>query len=364
MRNRNSVEHGQQSVSAENIPSAQHAKERPVRKGRERGGARNSCRRSLHVLLKARNDRDIEGARIISAATQRERRQFFSRCIADLYDGGYKVRDVHHLRGKHIRYLVRSWETRGHSAPTLQKYHSFLRTLERWIEKRGLVRDISYYLVDPTRAARIRVATTDKSWTAKDVDPSERIAEVLADDSHAGTCLLLQAVFGLRAQEAWQLRPDDNDGGDALQVAHGTKGGLERDEPINTSDQRKALDFAKSLANAPIGSMIPAKYSLAAWRARFYRICRRHGISRKTGLVPHGLRHGFGNDLYEKLTGRKSPVRGGHPPLPAEREGDKQARQQIAKLYGHGRRKVSSAYLGTFLTPRNAGSSNPAESDK
>lgn len=347
MKNNDSSVIHRSSASVQDAPTP-GAKARPLSTAKQRGGACNACRRSLHLLLKARNDRDIEGARIVSAATQRERRQFFNRCIFDLHNGGYKIRDIHHLRGKHIRYLVGVWETCGHSPSTLQKYHSFLRTLECWIEKRGLVRDISHYLSDPTRAARVRVATTDKSWDGKGVDASKLIAEVTNEDIRVGTCLRLQSEFGLRAQEAWQLRAKENDQGKVLHVVFGTKGGLAREVPIETDAQREALELAKSLANPVTGSLIPEQLSLAAWRAYFYRLCRKHGIGRKTGLVPHGLRHGFGHDMYEQLTGGKSPARGGNAPLPEEREQDRAARQQIAKLYGHGRRKVSSAYLGTF----------------
>lgn len=335
-------------LSVQDVRQEQCMSALPLQHCRRSGGACSGCRHSLHLLLKTFNDRDIEGARIVSAALQRERRQFFLRCIDDLYNGGFKLRSICNLRGKHIRYLVRLWEARGYSAPTLQKYHSLLRTLERWIQKRGMVLDIGQYLCDPTRAVRVRVATTDKSWTGKDVEAADRIEQITNEDVRVGTCLRLQSEFGLRAQEAWQLRAKENDEGKMLHVVFGTKGGLAREVPIETDAQRQVLELAKSLANRVTGSLIPEQLSLAAWRAHFYRLCRKHGIARKTGVVPHGLRHGFGNDMYEKLTGRKSPVRGGDPPLPEEREKDRAARQQIAKVYGHGRRKVSSAYLGTF----------------
>lgn len=322
------------------------------RKRPPRGGACNACRRSLHLLLKIYNDRDIEGARIVSAALQRERRQFYNRCINDLHGGGFKLRTIHNLRTKHIRHLVQLWENRDYSAPTLQKYHSFLRTLERWIGKRGMVLDVRQYLREPTRAERVRVATADKSWSAKGIDVAERIEEVSKEDEQVAACLQLQAQLGLRAQEAWQLRPAENDRETMVDVVHGTKGGLPREVPVQTEAQRQVLELAKPLANAVTGSLIPEDRSLAAWRAYFYRVCRRHGISRKGGISPHGLRHGFANDEYRQRTGRESPVRGGNPPTAVDREADRVARQQIAKELGHGRRKVSSAYLGTFRKHR------------
>jgi len=72
--------------------------------------------------------------------------------------------------------------------------------------------------------------------------------------------------------------------------------------------------------------------------------------------VSHGLRHAFANDLYEKMTGAPSPVRGATHKPPQ----DKPARQGIARSLGHGRQRVSSMYLGSSLALRPAKASEPA----
>jgi hypothetical protein len=66
-------------------------------------------------------------------------------------------------------------------------------------------------------------------------------------------------------------------------------------------------------------------------------------------VTGHGLRAGYGLDLYEQLTGVPAPVRGGTP-VPAET--DSSARLQVADHYGHGRTSISTAYLGSVLQER------------
>jgi hypothetical protein len=66
------------------------------------------------------------------------------------------------------------------------------------------------------------------------------------------------------------------------------------------------------------------------------------GITRKDGIVAHGLRHGYANRPYQDLTGVPTPVRGGM----AEAETDSQAREQVAEELGHGRTQITKAYCG------------------
>jgi integrase len=311
------------------------------------------CLSSLYALLARYNHLDAAQAKVISGSTARERRECLIRCVDDLYQAGYHLRDIRNLGGRHVQAIIRAWEARGYSAAVLQKYRSYLATLCRWINKQGMVKDLDQYLADPARARRIRVATEDKSWQARGVTPDAKIEAVMAEDRHVGVCLLLQDAFGLRAKEAWRLRPRLADAGETLHVTHGTKGGRPRHVPIRTDYQRSVLALAKQLANGSTGSMIPSEYSQPSWQAHFYRACRKHGISREQKVVPHGLRHGYANDEYTQKTGQQSPVRGGRPPLDTEKVNDLIARQQVAEALGHGRIQVSSAYLGTFLKPRN-----------
>jgi integrase len=83
---------------------------------------------------------------------------------------------------------------------------------------------------------------------------------------------------------------------------------------------------------------------------RFRTVMKKFGITGAAlGVTPHGLRHEFGNDLYEALTGEPSPVRSGEP---IDRDADRAARLVVAERLGHGRRNVTRAYLGGVLKPK------------
>jgi len=207
------------------------------------------------------------------------------------------------------------------------------------------------YLKDPKRARRSYVARKPKSWMALGVNVLAKLREVAAIDLLVALQLALQCLFGLRAREAWCLRPELADRKNYLAVSWGTKGGRDRTVPITSKEQRQLLDHAKTFANGSTGSLIPASRSLKAWGAHFYRVCRRVGISRVTGVVPHGLRHGEAHGIYKAITGFDPPVvdlgsKGIDPAL------DRFARQVVTEVLGHSRPQIAGAYLGPVLAKR------------
>jgi integrase len=336
-------------------------------KTKGRRARRGRVKRALVKLIEAKNRYDRHEARIVSFATQADRKRFLLRAMDDLHDAGFKLAKPENLKPRHVAALVGLWEERGHSATAMHKYHGYLRTLAGWIGKEGMVLDLEHYLKDPNRAKRIRVATEDHSWTTKGVDPKAKIEEVFAHDPHVGVCLMLQEAFWLRAKEAWLLRPREVDVTDiptVLRVEYGTKGGRPRDVPITETWQRDVILLARELANHATGSMIPAHIKLVNWSVRFYYVCRKFGIARKNGLVPHGLRHQGANDAYERMTGNPTPVRGGRAPMDHERMRDILARRQISHTLGHGRGKVTTAYMGAMRRLRNADSTDTARPER
>ena len=101
-------------------------------------GARSQCKGSVMCLLSQHNRYDARGVRQISDATRRERGDFLLRCVNDLHENGFKLRDITNLCTKHITSLVRLWEQRGYSAAALQKYKSYLHTLLVWSDNLSL----------------------------------------------------------------------------------------------------------------------------------------------------------------------------------------------------------------------------------
>ena len=308
-------------------------------------GRRARAYASLNALLKRHLRRSADGRKVVSHATIADRSEFFSRMIRQLHDLGYALTDVRHLKPKHIEALMRLWEQQGLSASTLQKRFSYLTLLCGWIGKASMLRPGASYLDDPTRYQRIITADHDHSWTAAGVDPEAKIAEMASDDPAVARVLRLQHAFGLRIQEASLLNPArDTVNATQLRVVAGTKGGRPRVVPIETDEQRAVLAEAQEYVQQTRRSMIPPAYDLKQWLTHCYHVLARHGVTRKDGLVSHGLRHQYANDQYEAATGEPSPVRGGGPVDPATH---RQAQLDVASRLGHARPGITTAYYGT-----------------
>ena len=123
-----------------------------------------------------------------------------------------------------------------------------------------------------------------------------KLAEVAEKDARVGLQMALQAIFGLRAREAMQLRPHMADKGPYLALTVGTKGGRDRVVPIDTPEKRELIDKAKTFAASKLASTSDPNKTLAQVKNHYYHVLRSCGITRAEGLTSHGLRHGYAND--------------------------------------------------------------------
>ena len=166
-------------------------------------------------------------------------------------------------------------------------------------------------------------------------------------DPWAGTSLSLMKEFGLRLTEAILIRPRVSDKGTSLVVEEGTKGGRTRVVEIVSESQRQAIDRAKALpGGTPRGALVPPGKTPQQARSRIYYICKKVGLEiGRLGLNPHGLRHGFANDLYEEVAGTCPAVRGASKIL--NRAADERARQAVSQALGHKRLSITAAYTGS-----------------
>jgi len=207
----------------------------------------------------------------------------------------------------------------------------------------GRVGDLKKRLKDPERAVRRTAAETDKTWDGKDA--------VVDYDGFAKSSpleflyLALMKEFGLRIQEAIMLDPTVTGNGEIV-IKHGAKGGRKRTCPIETDAQEDIIAEANRMARMLSNNnrLTRKGKTLRAVKARFYRECNKYGISKKNGIVPHGLRHGYANDLYESLSGSLSPIKGGT----YDKHDEKHvlAKKVISRNLGHNRVQVTDAYLG------------------
>ena len=313
-----------------------------VRDAGERGnGVAGGWKASLAAVLKAHNNAKADGS-VASYATREKRADVLYAGFGLLRELGYRLDTVQSLRGKHIAVLAHAWEARGLSASTLQNNLSTFRVFAGWIGKAGMVERAEKYVTSGA-ASRSTINTQDRSWTAAGVDIQEKLAEVAAKDARVGLQVALQAIFGLRAREAMQLRPHVADKGVYLALTVGTKGGRDRVVPIDTPEKREWIDRAKTFAASKLASTSDPTKTLAQVKNHYYHVLRSCGISRAEGLTSHGLRHGYANDRYAQLAGQPSPVRGGTSP---DQESDQAARLEVAEELGHSRASVTTHYLG------------------
>jgi hypothetical protein len=196
-------------------------------------------RQVLEALLDLYNWAHGILAKSVSFKTMKERRDFLFRFFRDLRQDP-ETRffiDPRSLRHRHIQHAVRRWIEAGLTAGSIKNYLSHLRVFSGWIGKRGMVLDVEKYVDDPSLLKRTNVATSDRSWSAHDVDAAEMLAHVNAIDRFVGAQLFMTQAFGLRVKEAIMCRPhlavvddrlfvaDAPDLGTYLEVKRGTKGG-------------------------------------------------------------------------------------------------------------------------------------------
>ena len=301
-------------------------------------------KRQLAMIIRQRGVTTADGAKRCSYETLAKRREVLFRGFSELRQLGYKLEKVTNFREKHMEALAKYWEQHGQSPATIQNKISVFRTFAVWIGKPGMIKDSTHYVQHPASVQRSYIAKEEKSWEANGVDFRQKIAEVREKDPRVAVQLELQRAFGLRVNEAIQLRPHLADKGSYLDVNRGTKGGRDRVVKIETAYQREVLERAKALARYPDGHTGDGR-ELKQWRNHYYSVVRRCGITRKDGITSHGLRHERLNEVYREATGEASPVQGGRL-----RETN-QARHlhgciEVAEVAGHSRAEVARWYIG------------------
>jgi site-specific recombinase XerD len=293
-------------------------------------------------------------AKPVSNRTQDKREEVLFLAFNTLRELGYGLQRAQDLGERHVRVLMEHWESEGLSASTLQNRLSVLRTFAKWVGKSGMVKGIECYLKDPSRGKRTVNAQYDHSWSAAGIDVATVVRDVTAYDRFVGMQLELMYAFMLRREEAIMFRPNRADAGSHITVRKGTKGGRERLVRIDTAYQRDVLDRAKKVARTTNGHVGHPDRNLKQALSRFnYVVGTRFGLNRRSaGVTSHGLRHQGLNDLFERLSGIASPVRGKTQELTVEVDDLRVevARARVAEVAGHSRLSITGAYLGGRLS--------------
>jgi integrase len=340
----------------------------------------------LQKLLKKNNEMHSLRDKTVSHRTRSARPDGLFRMFRLLREAGWKV-GPSSLGERHIQFLMSYWTADPaieaglrirssklpvRSAPIspayIQQQLSFLRALCEWTGKPGLVRPARHYVDDPALVSRSTNATRDRTWSGANVDPQSVLAEIYQADPVVGLQLEVVLAFGLRRKEAVMFCPSlaevpahalpaNASTGDYLafvRVKRGTKGGRLRYTAIRTEYQRQVLERAK--AAAPHQGMHIGRPGLTLKQAltRFSNVLSRCDVTLdQLGVTAHGLRHEFAADLYHNLTELKAPIKGG--PLNIDAEVMKAAYLEVAHQLGHGRPRITGAYLGGRRQPSASG---------
>jgi hypothetical protein len=172
----------------------------------------------------------------------------------------------------------------------------------------------------------------------------------------------LQRAFGLRFREAALLDAKSVlravESGKVPKIKRGTKGGQERNLPISTSKQYRAILAAAEyqVANDK-NSLIPDDKSFRAFQTSAWREFNEVD----TSYCSHGERKFFACQYYRDYVGVSCPVQSNiahgraHIEFIADRKGisfeqakqlDREARQMLSEVLGHHRISITNAYVG------------------
>ncbi|MGZ5151927.1 MAG: integrase domain-containing protein [Burkholderiales bacterium] len=321
--------------------------------------------RVLEILIGLFNHQHTAKQKEVSFKTRQERAQFLRRFFRDLRNASFKtVPDPRNLGGRHVTAMLAIWRQRRLAPSTIQTYLSFLRGFAQWIKKPGLIMRLGQYGFKPEEYERHEAADRDKSWSARGIEIDALISSIDEYDRYVGAAMRLMRALGLRKKEAIMLRPHKcvlpfertglpphkKKADQYLRIANGSKGGRERFIPLELPERIAAIEHAQALAAIPDSHMGRPSHSLKQAMRRFDSVMKKFGITKKQlGVTSHGLRHEMLIDQFERLTGELPPVRGGVK-LPAEI--DTAARQEVAELAGHARKRASGAYLGAVRMQR------------
>lgn len=302
---------------------------------------------SLAAILKIHNTTRASDAKRASDATAHKRRQILFAGFRKLRELGFRMKDAASFGGRHMQALVDAWVKEELSPSSIQNRISVFRVFAGWIGKVGMVEASVRYVADPAKVTRSGVARTDKGWEANGVDVAAVIATVRELDERVAMALELQMAFGLRVRESLMLQPHIADMDKLLDISRGAKNGRRRMVWIETDDQRAVLERAKALVGTQDESIAGPVRDRRLHQARnhYYTIVRKAGITRKNGIVSHGLRHQNANAYFADKAGYASPVQGG--PVPADKHVERYARIETAEHLGHSRPSITAHYVGS-----------------
>lgn len=284
--------------------------------------------------------------RVNSLKTVKKIKGHMSSFLTDLITLNMRVSDLPQINKKHALAVLKLAAQRGQAPKTIVGKATSFRRFLTWMGKPDAVPPLAEIFDDPAIYACRSSSIESKNWETLGVRPHLVVKLLEPVDYPASLQMKAQMEFGLRVEESLMLRPLEADLGTELSLTDGTKGGRPRSVPITNPNQRELLERMKEVARGNKRGLVSSKpkKTLEQNRRRFYHLCEKAGVTKKClGVTPHGLRHLFVSNSYERRTGQKMPVDGGEP---VSKETDRQARKEGAIEVGHSRPSIMSQYGG------------------
>ncbi|MFZ6774420.1 integrase domain-containing protein [Undibacterium sp. SXout7W] len=313
-----------------------------------------SLKMELRTLFKSNLSKPHSRTRMsqqpLGIKTQRMRSLCLLAALETLQKNGlHRFTTLSSLKEKHIQFLIDTWVAKGQERGTIENKLTYLASLASWLGKANIVKDVSEYEQISQLPKRTGITMKDKSWKAAGIDVDQKIAQIASENKHIAIQLALQITFGLRTEESMLLRPFDvimrRSDHVYLMISDGTKGGRPRRIDVINESDLDVIELAKQFINKKSKTTIPAEFTFAEWKNKYYYLLKKHGFTKKNlGVTAHGLRHQYMQNLYQQLTGCDSPVRGGEQPTSDILA---QARQIITEHAGHSRASKANAYIGS-----------------
>lgn len=236
------------------------------------------------------------------------------RRLCDVIQDKYGLKNIRHLKTKHILGAIEDLKSHGLGSSTLASYATAARRIAEAIDKQNIVPRTNKEMGISRAGDRLKPVTAD-------MDKIHDITALLYDkEKWLGLAAEMREQFGLRAKESL-LSHEVKDG--ELEVT-GTKGGRPRQVPIRTEDQRTLVKRVNDhIQREGLSSLIPKELSLKQASKKQANTLHRLGATKGHKAHAHAARHEYAQKL-SKIGKTKS---------------------EISKELGHGREEVVAHYI-------------------
>ncbi len=233
--------------------------------------------------------------------TVSDRTNVADRFAAHLKDHNIQIKDIEHLKSRHIESYIQQRHEDGISKRTMQNEMSAIRAMLRQADRAEFADDERL----SNKALGIDNASRDGTHRAMPDDKYQEVFNKLGSiDAGVQACAALERWLGLRGEEAVQANKSLNTWaqqlaqGETVRVIYGTKGGRSRDVRVPDIERaREAVSNALALARTQGGRLVDRPDLQSAQERHSYAMRAAGAVGEHS---PHSLRYAFACDSIER----------------------------------------------------------------